>query len=499
MLTLKKYHYWLLWAALTIGLGLYAAKTLYVSGDRTALLPGETTGVHHQFEVACQTCHTSDNFDDVKSVRKDINKTCVTCHKDELKASDDSHPIKKFKNPRMAAFWDKVDARFCTSCHIEHVPDDTLVGAVTLTGDFCVACHSEGDQDVRQNRESHADLTFDTCASAGCHNFHDNRALYEDFLVKHGNKPWLLDTQIHEAAALARGTPEADQQELDAYLASIQAAPAARDDGIEHDWAASAHAAADIGCGGCHAPEAETEEDITAQWIEFPEEAICADCHRGEAKTFAQGRHGMRRHPKIAKPRRPSDILETFGIDNPPEAMVAMLDTYLADPDARGRMTTTEARVDLHPDVHGQELTCNTCHKPHEQDLSFAAVDACMSCHDDEHTNAYKDSPHFDLWTDELAGILPAGSGVTCATCHMPQVVKGGKVLTDHNQNTTLRPNEKMIRATCMSCHGLGFAIDALADPALVKNNFSGQPNRHIESIDWALNRVEAPDTDANQ
>jgi mono/diheme cytochrome c family protein len=56
-----------------------------------------------------------------------------------------------------------------------------------------------------------------------------------------------------------------------------------------------------------------------------------------------------------------------------------------------------------------------------------------------------------------------------------------------------------MIRAACMSCHGLGFAIDALADPALVTNNFSGQPNRHIESIDWALNRVESPDTDANQ
>ena len=40
--------------------------------------------------------------------------------------------------------------------------------------DFCVACHSEGDQDVRWDRPSHADLAFDTCASAGCHNYHDN-------------------------------------------------------------------------------------------------------------------------------------------------------------------------------------------------------------------------------------------------------------------------------------------------------------------------------------
>ena len=57
--------------------------------------------------------------------------------------------------------------------------------------DFCVACHSEGDQDVRWDRPSHADLAFDTCASAGCHNYHDNRALYEDFLVEHAGGPAL--------------------------------------------------------------------------------------------------------------------------------------------------------------------------------------------------------------------------------------------------------------------------------------------------------------------
>ena len=179
--------------------------------------------------------------------------------------------------------------------------------------------------------------------------------------------------------------------------------------------------------------------------------------------------------------------------------MVQLLDTYLADPDTPAAMSTAEARVSLLPDAHGRELTCNTCHAPHEQNISYAAVDGCLSCHNDEHSTSYKDSLHFSLWQDELAGVLPPGSGVTCATCHMPQVVKGDEVHTNHNQNDTLRPNEKMIRATCMSCHGLGFAIDALADPALITNNFQGQPNRHIESIDWALNRVETPDTDANQ
>ena len=39
-------------------------------------------------------------------------------------------------------------------------------------------------------------MGFETCASAGCHNFHDNRALYEDFLIKHANTPWLKDTPV---------------------------------------------------------------------------------------------------------------------------------------------------------------------------------------------------------------------------------------------------------------------------------------------------------------
>ena len=174
---------WLVWIVATLGIAGVATARLYVSGDRTDLMPGQTDGVHHQLEIACETCHTSPPFADQAKIRKDINKTCVTCHKEELKAADDSHPIKKFTNPRMSAYWDKVDARFCTTCHSEHEPEITLAGLLTLPGDYCVACHSEGDQDVRVNRPSHAELEFDTCASAGCHNFHDNRALYEDFLV----------------------------------------------------------------------------------------------------------------------------------------------------------------------------------------------------------------------------------------------------------------------------------------------------------------------------
>ena len=51
---------------------------------------------------------------------------------------------------------------------------------VTLPKDYCFICH----HDVADDRPSHKGLAFTTCASAGCHRFHDNRALYQDFLVK---------------------------------------------------------------------------------------------------------------------------------------------------------------------------------------------------------------------------------------------------------------------------------------------------------------------------
>jgi hypothetical protein len=68
------------------------------------------------------------------------------------------------------------------------------------------------------------------------------------------------------------------------------------------------------------------------------------------------------------------------------------------------------------------------------------------------------------------------------------------RIMVEHNQNATLSPNEKMIRPTCLHCHGLGFTLDALADDALIASNFKGRPSVHVESMALAeadLRRAE--------
>ena len=488
----------ILWLVAATLLGAaWVATSMVVGGDRRMLLIGKTTDAHHQIEMACETCHAASAFAGAAAAEKALNKTCRNCHEDELKAAGDSHPRKKFRNPRMAVYREKLDARLCTSCHIEHRPEITRTGAVTVAMDFCVACHSVGDQDVRWDRPSHAGLTFDTCASAGCHNYHDNRALYEDFLVEHAGGPALAPSPVHVLTARQRAWDPPAEKALGRSDAVAPAAALADPAALEH-WTGSGHAAAGINCAACHAAGVEEDApraEVEVRWVDEPSTAVCADCHQPEARTFARGRHGMRQHPRIAKPRDAGRMLKRAGLAGVvPEAVTA----WLSDPALPERTTVAEARLPMRSEAAHRALDCGTCHRPHSVDIARAAAEACASCHDDRHSRAYFDSPHHALWQAELAGGGAAGTGVSCATCHMPKTGWRGRITTNHNQNDNLRPNEKMIRSVCLDCHGLGFSLDALADAALVDRNFRGMPTVHVESIEWAVQRAAAGEKDTD-
>ena len=459
---------WFLWSILTIAAGSVLVAGMFYGGPtRASLLIGETTSGHHQIELSCNTCHTS-----AFSTADDIDKTCKTCHGAELDAAKDSHPIKKFRDPRNADRLEKLAANKCVTCHTEHRPNVTNAMGVTLPNDYCALCH----QDVGKNRPSHDGLAFNTCATAGCHNYHDNTALYEDFLEKHNDKPDLKENPIsrhykRDIEIETAGDPH--------ILAAAANAPGEHggDDKIVSSWLATAHAKGGVNCSGCHAPDQKTQTDISANWNAKPDHKVCATCHSMETATWLQGKHGMRLADKTQ--------LETAGLfglfrDKPLSPMQPKL-----------------ARLPMSPNVAHAELTCNSCHQAHDYNTNTAQVSACVSCHTDEHTKAYEGSPHHKLWQAEQAGTGAKGSGVSCATCHMPrQWMEDASgydevLAANHNQNANLRPNEKMIRSVCMSCHGLGFSINSLADKDLINRNFDGRPSVHVESIEWVMKRVK--------
>lgn len=467
-----------------------AAAWMTVGGERGLVLTGPLSDAHHQIGMACESCHAAPVFAAAEDAEAALNKACLDCHDSELRAADDSHSVREFRNPRMAVYRERLDARLCTSCHVEHSPEITRKGAVTVAADFCVACHGEGEQDVRAARPSHAGLGFDTCAD--CHNYHDNRALYADFLVKNAHQPWLADDPVHALSARQRTLSVPPVAPL-ALSDAIAPATALADQAIARRWAGSGHALSSVNCAACHAPSAPpdaTPEEVEQDWTVAPPFSVCRDCHRVQARTFAAGRHGMRQHPLISPPREPAS--GRIGAWLPAE-----IAGWFADDPHPQRMTAGEARIAMRPGAASEALDCGACHGSHAADTREAAVGACASCHNEAHTLAYFDSPHHALWEAELSGAAAPGSGVSCATCHMTRTERRGTIVVSHNQNDNLRPNEKMIRTVCLDCHGLGFSLDSLADPDLVARNFNGRPAVHVESIEWALRQASAGAPDA--
>ncbi|WP_269522350.1 cytochrome c3 family protein [Coraliomargarita parva] len=432
---LKAYGLWIL---LVIALTSYLSYALSGQAEE-ALMPGETTHGHFQIEMACSECHTKG-----MGVKQDA---CNRCHAEELKRVDDSHPVIKFKDPRNASRLEHLDATKCVTCHREHQPELTGEMGLTLPGDYCYFCH----QGIAEERPSHAGLGFDSCATSGCHNFHDNTALYERFLVDH-----LDEADFKEDAVLRVRDYYDDPARRKAPLKLEDANMGERVEythRILHDWSTTAHAAAGVQCTYCH--EVKDEARGVFEWVDRPDHNSCRNCHEHETKTFLEGRHGMR----LAQGMSP--------------------------------MTPGMARIPMRKDAAHLEMNCMSCHGSHRFNTVSAAVDACLNCHNDEHSRAYKQSPHYTkTYLPASQGAASMGQAVSCATCHMPRVERSkfGQSFTivDHNQNNSLRPNEKMIRSACIQCHSLQFTLNSLADEGLIRSNFNGRPSVFVDSLEMA-------------
>ncbi|HVR61315.1 MAG TPA: NrfA- nitrite reduction protein [Polyangia bacterium] len=434
-----------------------AGAVFFKRAEQSSFLPGPTSDGHHQIEKKCDACHTP--FGGVAQA------ACLACHADGMESEQDSHSPGKFEDPRNALALGRIDAGHCVECHREHRPTQTDRMSVSARAGFCVECH----RDVGKDRVSHQGLAFTTCNDSGCHNFHDNRSVYTEFLAKHRGEPDLLRSPAvpsraaQQAAVLTASAPAAafePNPTLDEGAAK-SAPPIAADvpPGIDEEsvgrqaiaaatsaWQSSAHARQGINCSGCH----RAAGDDSGAWNWRPEQTVaCAGCHSDEKRTFLGGKHGMRLAVGLP-PMRPAD--------------------------ARLPMKDEVAR-----DAHESGLTCSRCHDAHAPDLRVAAVERCEGCHNDGHTRAYRQSAHFTAWQAEVAGTKPPGSGVSCATCHLPRAIDRfgvtPRVWADHNQNGNLRPVDKMARSVCMSCHGLQFSLNALADRAVVAGNFAAAPS----------------------
>lgn len=434
----KFWHYGLAITAVLAGVLGYNL----IEGDKTFYISGPPTHGHHQIELACTSCH-GDAFDD----RAVMQNACESCHLDALNKTSDTHPQSKFTDPRNAELLQNLDATQCVTCHREHKPEITRPYGVTLAKDFCAHCH----QEIAEERASHAEFGFDTCSNSGCHNYHDNTALYENFLRKHVKDPSLKDRATVPALSGMARWLKANKQ-VTPLTAADQDAPQATAAHIAQ-WANSHHARAQVNCTDCHA-QPEWQDRGLAVSVNS-----CQQCHEKQTEGFFDGKHGMRLNPALGNAFSP--------------------------------MSPALATLPMDASAKHKSLTCVSCHAPHEPDLQFAATEACLGCHQDQHSKNFKPSAHGQSWAAVEQGELAQEAAVSCATCHLPRIKKGRKVHVQHNQSATLQPNSKMIRTVCTQCHGVEFTLSALADPELIKNNFSTAPANHHTSMDLVRDRIQ--------
>jgi len=459
---------WLLWLVLTMIGATWLGYTMYSdSTDKSIFMPGALSPGHHQLEQSCDTCH-ADSFGDGEV----LQETCIDCHgKDRVKPFD-SHPSKKFKDPRNADLLEKIDALSCVTCHTEHRAEITAKDGVTQPVDFCFYCH----QDIAKDRPSHESMGFETCKDSGCHNFHNNRALYTDYLIKHLNESPMLSKMILPEKELVSTLDEVVDYPRETFpvkqLVEVDIdakEQSASHEEIKSDWLETSHARSGVNCTACHvAQQTETSDETLNGWDDKPDHSACASCHAVEVERFTDGKHGMRLKQGLSP------------------------------------MTPAQSLLPMNSDASHEQLNCNSCHDAHRFDVNEAAVESCLGCHEDEHSLAYKKSSHYDLWQKELSGESEEGTGVSCASCHMPRIDHDvsewmSRTIVDHNQSANLSPNTKMVRTSCQHCHGLEFTLDALVDGKLIKNNFSTAPEKYIRTMDLANQENERRKKSASQ
>jgi len=444
---------------LTLIIGAILAYNLF-KGDKRFFLAGDTSHGHYQIELECNSCH-SDAF----SGGDKMQQACESCHAKELDKVSDSHPKKVFTDPRNAELLALLDARYCVTCHREHKPEITREFGVTLAADFCFHCH----QDIAKERPSHKEFEFQTCATSGCHNFHDNSMLYEKFMAKHLDEPAIKENPIvPQKTALQRWLKKHKKKlPLEVAKPDLENFTELAIQNIDQDlaqivgqWKRSVHAKTEANCSSCH--QTDQSSGKVASFKVLAIDSSCKDCHQRQHSAFLESKHGMR----LAHALSP--------------------------------MSTDKARLKVQSDS-ARQLNCHSCHNPHSLNVADASMDACLGCHQDEHTLNYKSSKHFTLWQNELAGRGDIGSGVNCATCHLPKIKKGKRVTVVHNQNLNLRPNTKMLRSVCMNCHGMEFSLAALADKKLINSNFQGVPQAQHQTIELIKERLKLRQSNQNQ
>ena len=242
---------------------------------------------------------------------------------------------------------------------------------------------------------------------------------------------------------------------LGLYTAPVRADVNQQLQEINQLWQGSAHALAEVNCSSCH-------QDQQTKLVTQPTIESCQSCHEFAVGTFGWGKHGVRINEGLSP------------------------------------LTPAMAHLPMKQSALDKEMTCNACHNVHSVNTLTAAVDACLTCHNDNHSRNYRNSEHAQVFAAKEL-VRPDAESVTCATCHLPRQVEGEAVLVNHNNTYTLLPRDRMVKEVCLNCHGMEYSYRSIFDNELVEANFDHPPTLDLQTLDMVHALEERRTSEATQ
>lgn len=251
-----------------------------------------------------------------------------------------------------------------------------------------------------------------------------------------------------------------------------------------HQWEASAHFRAKVGCEKCHG----SDHDKIVKGEARIDMKICGPCHEKAYKQHKASRHGMGLHSgwgctRNLTGRDPGECRFCHEEGSATPLSGVQCARFLKQSSEMGEIGCNYC--------HNVESSCASCHTNHNTSLAIVRdPNSCAKCH------MGPDHPQWEMWQTSLHGTLtstaPAGTAPSCQTCHMAGGSHDVSIGITMNSGGIPYPaaqaapaRQEMLRI-CSQCHAPEFARKDLVRGDAVRSQ-SLAIVKEAEKIIWDL------------
>lgn len=306
-------------------------------------------------ERACLTCHEPHAADRENLLAKRPVELCVTCHENRGKLDAMAHP-----HPPAA------DGE-CLSCHDPHVSKHAALRTEEEPA-LCTACHDTADAALAK---AHKGIAISAARCASCHDPHGSESAGMMRAAVH--PPFAEGTceVCHEPAGKPAAEMRSGAKEL--CLAC-------------HDAPAKGHRIPGAGAGACvacHTPHASSTQIL----MRGREEEVCLACHEG---IKARRERSEAHHPPM-NGSTDCTLCHQLHTGAPPAFLKKqdVIETCSTCHAGHSEFSHPMGKGVMDPSHPGKIVDCISCHDPHGTPykaflLADPARDLCVRCHTSE-------------------------------------------------------------------------------------------------------------------